>query len=164
MLKKIVLYFCLFFWFLFWAPFLFIGLINVSLERKISVFIAKSTLILIRLVCCIIVVTLYPITINLPLFFNPVAGSSNQKELRFSCIHSHFSILQQGRHDVHHTELVVSILIFQSCSRAICPFHDDRQLYPFSFFNPVAGGERRISGVQSLYPFSFFNPVAGYIL
>jgi 1-acyl-sn-glycerol-3-phosphate acyltransferase len=62
MLKKIVLYFVLFFWFLFWAPFLFIGLINVSLERKISVFIAKYTLVMIRWVAGIKYELHYPMT------------------------------------------------------------------------------------------------------
>lgn len=62
MLKKIVLYFVLFFWFLIWAPFLFIGLIDVSLERKISVLLAKYTLVVIRLVAGIKYELHYPMT------------------------------------------------------------------------------------------------------
>ena len=62
MLKKIVLYFVLFFWFLIWAPFLFIGLIDVSLERKISVLLAKYTLLVIRLVAGIKYELHYPMT------------------------------------------------------------------------------------------------------
>lgn len=62
MLKKIVLYFVLFFWFLIWAPFLFIGLIDASLERKISVLLAKYTLVVIRLVAGIKYELHYPMT------------------------------------------------------------------------------------------------------
>lgn len=62
MLKKIVLYFVLFFWFLIWTPFLFIGLIDVSLERKISVLLAKYTLVVIRLVAGLKYELHYPMT------------------------------------------------------------------------------------------------------
>ena len=62
MLKTVIWYFVLFIWFILWTPFLFVGLINSKLERKISLTEAHFTLVLIRIFMGIKYEIHYPIT------------------------------------------------------------------------------------------------------